>query len=73
VEKADRLWLGANIFLYFLNGGSMHRPKSRLLGAFFVCFSAIGFGAMAIFGKIAFASGVSTATLLFIRFLLPAP
>lgn len=48
----------------------MHRPNSRLLGAFFVCFSAIGFGAMAIFGKIAFASGVSTATLLFVRFLV---
>lgn len=44
--------------------------SSRPLGAFFVIFSAIGFGAMAIFGKVAFASGTSTATVLFIRFLL---
>lgn len=48
----------------------MVAPKSRLLGAFFVIFSAIGFGAMAIFGKIAFASGASTSTVLFVRFLI---
>jgi drug/metabolite transporter (DMT)-like permease len=46
------------------------QARSRLLGAFFVVCSAIGFGAMAIFGKVAFASGASTATVLFIRFLV---
>ena len=48
----------------------MMQARSRLLGAFFVVCSAIGFGAMAIFGKVAFASGASTATVLFIRFLV---
>ena len=48
----------------------MVHSRSRLLGAFFVAFSAIGFGAMAIFGKIAFASGASTTTVLFARFLI---
>ena len=43
--------------------------SARTIGAIFVVFSAIGFGALAIFGKIAFASGASTATVLFIRFL----
>jgi len=42
--------------------------SSRVSGALFVLFSATGFGAMAIFGKVAFASGVSTTTLLFLRF-----
>jgi len=50
--------------------GLMALPRSRLLGAFFVTCSAIGFGARAIFGKIAFASGASTATVLFVRFLV---
>lgn len=44
--------------------------SSRPMGAFFVVFSAIGFGALAIFGKVAFASGASTATVLFVRFLI---
>lgn len=44
--------------------------SSRPMGAFFVVFSAIGFGALAIFGKVAFASGASTATVLFVRFLV---
>ena len=48
----------------------MMQARSRLLGAFFVVCSAIGFGAMAIFGKVAFASGASTTTVLFIRFLV---
>lgn len=43
--------------------------SSRLSGVLFVLFSAAGFGAMAIFGKIAFASGASTTTVLFLRFL----
>ncbi|HBG17980.1 MAG TPA: EamA family transporter [Desulfobulbaceae bacterium] len=43
--------------------------SERLGGALFIAGSAIGFGAMAIFGKIAFGSGASTATVLFFRFL----
>ena len=43
--------------------------SSRFSGALFVLFSATGFGAMAIFGKVAFASGASTSTVLFLRFL----
>lgn len=43
--------------------------SSRVSGVFFVLFSATGFGAMAIFGKVAFASGASTTTVLFLRFL----
>jgi len=41
---------------------------TRLQGVLFVLFSATGFGAMAIFGKVAFASGASTTTVLFFRF-----
>src|SRR6185369_16805694 len=41
----------------------------RLSGALFVAASAIGFGALGIFGKVAFASGASTTTVLFLRFL----
>lgn len=43
--------------------------SERLAGALFIAGSAIGFGAMAIFGKVAFGSGASTATVLFFRFL----
>jgi drug/metabolite transporter (DMT)-like permease len=43
--------------------------STRLSGVLFVLFSASGFGAMAIFGKVAFASGASTTTVLFLRFL----
>lgn len=43
--------------------------SARVSGILFVLFSATGFGAMAIFGKVAFASGASTATVLFLRFL----
>lgn len=48
-----------------------HRREIRsqqLAGAAFVTVSAIGFGAMGIFGKVAFAAGASTATVLFLRF-----
>ena len=44
--------------------------SARLSGALFIICSAIGFGAMAIFGKVAFGSGASTATVLFFRFLV---
>src|SRR4051794_9329957 len=40
----------------------------RLVGAAFVAASAAGFGALAIFVKIAFADGASTAAMLFLRF-----
>jgi len=40
----------------------------QLAGAAFVAVSAIGFGALGIFGKVAFAAGASTATVLFLRF-----
>lgn len=42
--------------------------SSRVSGVLFVLFSATGFGVMAIFGKVAFASGASTSTVLFLRF-----
>lgn len=42
----------------------------RLLGALFVALSAAAFGAMAIFGKLAYAAGVGLPSLLFLRFAL---
>jgi len=42
---------------------------SRLGGALFIVLSAAGFGALAIFGKVAFASGVTIEVLLLLRFL----
>ena len=43
--------------------------SQRLVGAIFIAASAVGFGAMAIFAKVAFGSGASTTTVLFFRFL----
>jgi len=45
-------------------------PQNRLVGALYIVLSATGFGAMAIFAKLAYASGVGVATLLFLRFAL---
>src|SRR5262245_4510081 len=42
----------------------------RLAGAAFVATSAAAFGALGIFGKIAFAAGASIGTVLFLRFLV---
>jgi drug/metabolite transporter (DMT)-like permease len=42
--------------------------STRASGALFILLSATGFGAMAILGKVAFASGASTVTVLFLRF-----
>ncbi|HET6547551.1 MAG TPA: DMT family transporter [Solirubrobacter sp.] len=42
-------------------------------GAVFVLASAAAFGVMPVFGKLAFAAGVSVATLLFVRFAIAAP
>jgi len=42
----------------------------RLAGALWIVLSAVGFGAMAIFAKVAYGAGVGVATLLFLRFAL---
>lgn len=47
-------------------------PSHEAAGAALVLLSAAGFGAMAVFGKLAYDAGVSTLTLLFVRFLLAA-
>ncbi|MCX7898246.1 MAG: EamA family transporter [Rhodocyclaceae bacterium] len=44
--------------------------KKRLVGLAWIIVSAAGFGAMAIFAKIAYRDGVDLATLLFLRFAL---
>lgn len=44
--------------------------SQRLAGAAFVAVSAIGFGALGVFGKVAFAAGASTAAVLFLRFMV---
>jgi drug/metabolite transporter (DMT)-like permease len=48
-----------------VNGLTHH---DRCMGALFCVLSAAGFGAMAVFGKLAYAEGVSVETLLLIRF-----
>ena len=42
-------------------------------GALLVLASAVAFGVMPIFGKLAFEAGVGVATLLFVRFAIAAP
>jgi drug/metabolite transporter (DMT)-like permease len=42
----------------------------RLAGTAWILMSAAGFGAMAIFAKLAYAEGISLATLLFLRFVI---
>jgi drug/metabolite transporter (DMT)-like permease len=49
------------------------RPVQQRTGATFVLASAAAFGVMPVFGKLAFAAGVSVATLLFVRFAIAAP
>lgn len=48
----------------------MHRHPATSVGAALCLISAAGFGAMAIFGKLAYEAGVSTLSLLLIRFVL---
>jgi drug/metabolite transporter (DMT)-like permease len=48
-------------------------PAAHRLGTALCVASAIAFGAMAIFGKLAYDAGVSLLTLLFIRFSIAAP
>lgn len=45
---------------------------NRLIGILLVLTSAAAFGSLAIFGRFAFAAGLDTATLLFLRFSLAA-
>jgi drug/metabolite transporter (DMT)-like permease len=46
--------------------------RSRSAGALYIVASALCFGSMAIFGRVAFAAGVDTSTLLLLRFSLAA-
>ena len=48
-------------------------PAAHRLGSTFCIASAIAFGAMAIFGKLAYDAGVGLLTLLFVRFTIAAP
>lgn len=50
--------------------GAARQPVERWHGVWWVVLSAAGFGAMAIFAKLAYRDGVSLATLLFLRFTL---
>src|SRR4051812_9374336 len=50
----------------------MHLSGSRL-GSVCCAASAVAFGAMAVFGKLAFDAGVGVLTLLFVRFTIAAP
>lgn len=54
------------------SAGAGRHPAGEAGGAALVLLSAAGFGAMAIFGKLAYDAGVSTLTLLFVRFVLAA-
>jgi drug/metabolite transporter (DMT)-like permease len=49
------------------------RSMQQRTGALLVLASAAAFGVMPIFGKLAFETGVSVATLLFVRFAIAAP
>ncbi len=48
------------------------RPSTRLSGILLVAVSAAAFGSLAIIGRFAYAAGLDTATLLFLRFTLAA-
>ena len=51
----------------------MMDPAAHRLGSALCIASAIAFGAMAIFGKLAYDAGVGVLTLLFVRFTIAAP
>lgn len=55
---------------FYCNGLRLHGGElnPRLLGMVYVGLSAVGFGAMAIFARVAYASGVDVPTMLFLRF-----
>lgn len=48
------------------------RPRGAALGVLYVIISALCFGSMPIFGRLAYASGVDTPTLLLLRFSIAA-
>ena len=48
-------------------------PSAHRLGSALCIASAIAFGAMAIFGKLAYDAGVGILMLLFVRFTIAAP
>ena len=48
-------------------------PAAHRIGSALCIASAIAFGAMAIFGKLAYDAGVGLLTLLFVRFSIAAP
>ena len=48
-------------------------PVVSRSGASFVLASAVAFGVMPVFGKLAFDAGISVATLLVVRFAIAAP
>jgi drug/metabolite transporter (DMT)-like permease len=48
------------------------QPREQLIGAAMCAGSAASFGAMAIFGKLAYDAGVGVLTLLFVRFVIAA-
>lgn len=48
------------------------RAQHGLGGVFLVAVSAVSFGLMPIFAKVAYAAGISTHTLLFLRFSVAA-
>ncbi len=52
--------------------GGRTGARGRALGAIYIVASALCFGSMAVFGRVAFAAGVDTATLLLLRFSLAA-
>lgn len=57
--------------LYFQDWG-YNLGMNRLLGAAFIVLSAVSFGTLAIFGRYAYANGLDTYTLLFLRFTIAA-
>lgn len=67
-DSSQKVATGMPAKYTFPVGGRGGFRSQRIAGAAFVAISAIGFGALGIFGKMAFASGTSTATVLFLRF-----
>jgi drug/metabolite transporter (DMT)-like permease len=55
-----------------ISGGDMPVVQQRT-GALLVLASAVAFGVMPVFGKLAFSAGVGVATLLFVRFAIATP
>ena len=54
-------------------GAAEMAPMQQRTGALLVLASAVAFGVMPVFGKLAFSAGVGVATLLFVRFAIATP